>query len=92
MILTDGKSKYSQKIMFNAPLFTTNLTWADLGTNPGHRGEVDDYSPEPWHYRILKFISTLQKSSSYLTVNILRIHCKEQPLKGILEGNICFVS
>jgi len=47
---TWGKSKYLQKIMFSAPLFATNLTWADLGTNPGLRGEVDDYSPEPWHY------------------------------------------
>jgi hypothetical protein len=50
MILTGGKSKYSQKIMFNAPLFTTNLTWPDLGTNPSLRGEVDYYSPEPWQY------------------------------------------
>jgi len=45
-----GKSKYSQKIIFNAPLFTTNLPWADMGKNSGLRGEVDDYSPEPWHY------------------------------------------
>jgi hypothetical protein len=50
MVLTGGKVKYSQKIMFNVPLFTTNLTWADLGTNQGLCGEVDDYSPKPWHY------------------------------------------
>jgi hypothetical protein len=45
-----GKSKYCKKIMVIPPLFTTNLTWADLGTNPGLLGEVEDYSPEPWHY------------------------------------------
>jgi hypothetical protein len=33
-----GKAKYSEKTCPNSTLFTTNQTWADLGSNPGRRG------------------------------------------------------
>jgi hypothetical protein len=32
------KSKYSEKTCPSATLSTTNPTWPDLGSNPGHRG------------------------------------------------------
>jgi hypothetical protein len=36
-------SKYEEKIRSRATLFTTNLTWTELGSNSGHRGD----RPEP---------------------------------------------
>jgi hypothetical protein len=33
-----GKLKYSKKTCRSAALSTTNLTWPDLGSNPGRRG------------------------------------------------------
>jgi hypothetical protein len=33
-----GKPKYSEKTCPSATLSTTNLTWPDLGSNPGRRG------------------------------------------------------
>jgi hypothetical protein len=33
-----GKTKYSEKTCRSAALSTTNPTWPELGSNPGHRG------------------------------------------------------
>jgi hypothetical protein len=33
----DGKRKYSEKTYPSATSSTTNPTWHDLGSNPGHR-------------------------------------------------------